>query len=179
MVEFINFHFSLPPLVEMRGFFFLPPGSFRYHLRCILHRKFSTATPGSGDTVSLPTISPPSRIPRISQLRQFWIYFRIRGSHGQEGRKEGKKRSARDELERERERERKFDHPRRSNLFDDWFERPYPADRSIRPDLLPERRDSTAFSPRFERDKIVSLNGVNLIDEILDREREIVTLKFL
>lgn len=36
-----------------------------------------------------------------------------------EGRKEGKKRSARDELERERERERKFDHPRRSNLFDD------------------------------------------------------------
>lgn len=124
MVEFINFHFSLPPLVEMRGFFFLPPGSFRYHLRCILHRKFSTATPGSGDTVSLPTISPPSRIPRISQLRQFWIYFRIRGSHGQEGRKEGKKRSARDELERERERERKFDHPRRSNLFDDWFERP-------------------------------------------------------
>ena len=106
MVEFINFHFSLPPLVEMRGFFFLPPGSFRYHLRCILHRKFSTATPGSGDTVSLPTIPPPSRIPRISQLRQFWIYFRIRGSHGQEGRKEGRKKAICARRAREREGEK-------------------------------------------------------------------------
>lgn len=155
MVEFINnFHFSLPR-VGTRGFFFLAPASFRYHLRCISYIESSRLQLRAPDPATqfpfepFPLLSAYLVSPNFANFR--FTSASVEVTARKEGRKEGgKKRSARDKLRIMRERE-KGSSIIPGDLISSLSLRrliwtPLFPDRSIRADLLREKGFDRFFS---------------------------------